>query len=555
MQYWFNLLFKNQAKRIYWGIFWAFFTAFSGVALLALSGWFITATALSGIALGIGAAVAFDMYMPGSGIRFFALSRTLGRYTERIYNHDTILRLVATFRLSLFKSLSGLGLSELHNTTDSEWLGKLTADVDALDSLLIRYIIPPIGALLLVVAVTFFLSFMSIEFALVFGAFMLFCCVVSIGFTIKHTAHLATSSAGILGKLRAHIIEHLQGSMVLQCHQLMGLHETRMLCAMDTFSALQNRLAARLANIQLVLDMALGMALTMLVLIGLYAAQHDYIEGPSAVMLVLLFMGASELIQSLPSQFSTWGKTKFSAHRLKTLMTQPPERKRRKAPTINMLTVHITHHPKILSSQSTPVSFGLAKQNCLLVLGRSGSGKSTLAQLIVGNEEYNASTSDISINNRTSLHTIVPTDWYKCLGFLEQSNTILAGTLGYNLALGLPKATEDELWSVLKMVELAEWAQSLPNGLDTWLGESGGKTSGGQARRICLCRILLRQGAQLVILDEPFNGVDAQMGARIWANISPWLEQRMVLLLSHERPTFLRQSEQVQTLDLDNPQL
>ena len=90
MKYWFNLIAQSQGKRLYIGIFWAFITALSGIALLMLSGWFITATALTGLAISAGLVVIFDMYMPGSGIRFFTLSRTVGRYVERLYNHDSI---------------------------------------------------------------------------------------------------------------------------------------------------------------------------------------------------------------------------------------------------------------------------------------------------------------------------------------------------------------------------------------------------------------------------------------------------------------------------------
>jgi ATP-binding cassette subfamily C protein CydC len=100
------------------------------------------------------------------------------------------------------------------------------------------------------------------------------------------------------------------------------------------------------------------------------------------------------------------------------------------------------------------------------------------------------------------------------------SNSILAGTLGYNLALGLETAVEEDIWAVLSLVELDEWAKALLKRLHSWLGETGSKISGGQARRICLARLLLREPA-LVVLDEPFNGIDEEMAATIWANIQP----------------------------------
>ena len=549
MQYWFNLLLKNQGSRLYIGIFWAFFTAVSGVALLALSGWFITATALSGLALAAGLMVMFDMYIPGSGIRFFALSRTVSRYIERIYNHDTILRLISTFRLSLFKGLSSLPLAQLRSTSDSEWLGKLTADLDALDSILIRYTIPPIAATLLIVVITFFLSFIWLELALFLGGFLLLCCLLSIGLTIGRTKNVALLSASLLNELRADIISHLQGAFVLQSQQLMALHENQMLERMKAFHGLQASLNNKLANIQLLLDLVLGVALIALVTLGLYAVQSTIIDGPTAVMLVLLFLGASEVLQVMPSQFSSWGKTSFSANRLKALAQPQADETSDEAIDIASIHMHINHHSRLAISQTQALTLSLNKQQLLLVLGRSGSGKSTIANLLVGIESAQEQQSEIRINENTQLSSIAPSNWHKNLGYLEQSNVILAGTLAYNLRLGIADVSEAQLWQVLKMVELADWAESLPKGLNTWLGETGGKVSGGQARRISLCRIILRD-PQLVILDEPFNGLDSDMAARIWHNIAPWISHRMTVLLMHERPAYVGGAIEALCLDV-----
>ena len=546
MQYWFNLLISSQRGRLYWGVFWAFFSAVSAVALLALSGWFITATALTGVAITAGVFVRFDMYLPGSGIRFFALSRTIGRYVERIYNHDTILRLISTFRLRLFKGLSSLPLSDLRSTSDSEWLGKLTADLDSLDSILIRYTIPPVVATLLILTLTLFLSFIWLKLALYLGGFLLLCIAVVIGLTISQTKTLAESSSLLLSDLRANIIEHLQGAFVLQSHGLMERHETQILQRLDAFHNVEKLLNSTLANIQLLLDFILGLVLIVLVIVGLYSVESGGISGPTAVMLAMLFIGVSEILQSLPSQFSTWGKTCFSANRLKTLVKQPNTESDFAKLDIETISVTVSQHPKIPISQKKDLVFSLDNKQINLIYGRSGAGKSTLANLLVGTEEQKTQSAEqatkqqttIIVNANTNLCEISSSDWHSRLGYLDQSNSILAGTLGYNLALGLPNVSEDAVWQALKLVELQEWANNLPQGLNTWLGETGGKVSGGQARRICLCRLILRN-PQFVVLDEPFNGMDATMAARIWHNISPWLASKIVVLLTHERPLFL----------------
>jgi ATP-binding cassette subfamily C protein CydC len=187
----------------------------------------------------------------------------------------------------------------------------------------------------------------------------------------------------------------------------------------------------------------------------------------------------------------------------------------------------------------------------LNIIGQSGSGKSSFADLLAGVTALN-SKSEILINDRLHISDIAKNSWHQKVTYLEQANTIFAGTLGYNLVMGLSTVDEQYVWSVLKQLELAQWVNSLPQGLNTWLGETGGKVSGGQARRICLARLLLRD-PQLIILDEPFNGIDANMANRIWKNISPWLSTRMVILLTHQPAEYLAKNKALYlTLDADS---
>jgi ATP-binding cassette subfamily C protein CydC len=550
MQYWFNLIIKSQGSRLYIGIFWAFITALSGVALLMLSGWFITATAITGIAISAGLVVLFDMYMPGSAIRLFALSRTVGRYVERIYNHDSILRLISFYRLSLFKGLSSLAIEQLHTTTDSEWLGRLTADLDALDSILLRYIIPPVTAALLIVTLTFFVSFFWFELAIYLGGFMLLCLLVSVRTTIYLTKQYAKFTASLFNECRADIIEHLQGSFELQSYGLMQHHEAKVLSRIDAFNKAQTALNTIVANIQLLLDFVLGLVMVTLIFMGLLAVNSNLIDPPIAIMLVMMFLGSSEILQSMPSQFDAWGKTSFSANRLTSLVNVTERQNAVTLNQINSIEVVIQHNLKVALSQRKDITFKISSKQLLNIKGRSGSGKSTVANFLIG-ADTTENNNKVIINNKTILSDIATAHWYKKICYLEQSNSLLAGTLGYNLALGLNSISARELWSVLKTVELFDWANALPQGLDSWLGEAGGKVSGGQARRICLARLLLRD-PQLVILDEPFNGIDKAMAVRIWTNIYPWISSRMSVLLTHERPVYLTSDQNALELCLDD---
>ena len=216
---------------------------------------------------------------------------------------------------------------------------------------------------------------------------------------------------------------------------------------------------------------------------------------------------------------------------------------------ITSMSGRICQHPNIPLSTHNELAFTLSEQQMLLVLGRSGEGKSTLANMLSGITKVEQAQSYINVNGALNIDQIAPSCWHQHVVYLEQSNTLLAGSLGYNLALGLTKVNEEQIWEVLKIVELDDWANNLPKGLNTWLGESGGQVSGGQARRLCLARLLLRD-PQLVILDEPFNGIDAEMAARIWVNISQWLRGKMLVLFSHEQPSFVIDLPKMSVLNL-----
>ena len=539
MKFWFSIIFKNERKRLLIGLFWSFFTMLSGVGLLALSGWLITATALAGIAIGAGLIVKLDMYMPGSGIRYFALSRTIGRYIERLYNHDTILRLIATYRVTIFNALSHRPLHDVRQTSDSEWLSRLTSDLDALDSILIRYTIPTLATGLLLGVVSLFLCFIWFEFGIVFLIASTLAWLLLIVFSIRQTKGVASQAILHLNRTRETLISHLKGAFVLNCQHLMSHHSQDTNQALSLFEQHHNNLQKRIARIQMITDSIFGGALVAILYASLWAVSHHVIEGPTAIMLALLFVGVAELLQTTPEQFSTWGKTDYASKRLSTLASESCDNDNTDITAVSEVSCVVSNHPHIPASASRKISFNLNDSPPLFITGRSGSGKSTLAKLMFKLVPLDKSNASVMINN-TSVQNISSDSLYRQCAYLEQTSSLLSGSLYYNLTLGLESIEDSRVFDVLSLVELQTWADSLPEGLNTWLGEGGANVSGGQARRICLARLLLRN-PELIVLDEPFNGLDSAMAERIFMRILPWLVSRKSIVLLHEVPSFFEQ--------------
>ncbi|NCP64665.1 MAG: ATP-binding cassette domain-containing protein [Paraglaciecola sp.] len=555
LKYWMLRILRWEPKTIFFGILLAGLTAVSGIALLMLSGWFITASAVTGLAIALGLVAKLDIYLPGSGIRFFALSRTVGRYAERLYNHNAVLTLIASIRQQLFAGLISLPNNDIKQTQNSEWLSRLTADLDSLDNILLNMLIPPAVGMVVTLLIGLFLSFFWPAFALYFVVLLVLICAVSSLLNIKVGQSDSYQTAQLLNHARSQAIEHLQGQLVLKSMAANQQHQQHLLQTIAQFGELQNRLKRRLEHCQLLHSVVLSIALIFFCLMAFYGFQQDYFSGPMAVLIILACIGVIELLQNLPSQFSQWGKTTYAAQRLQPLaqlssndhrlaaQDQPasstPTNEEAGFSCIRSFAMHLSKHPYIPASCESVIDINLGLNDKLLVLGKSGRGKSTLSELLSGQANvlrFSQAQCTILLNEQMLTHTNIA-HWQNQIGYLSQQNTILADTLYANLTLGMPNLSSAEIFAALDKVALSEWVRSLPQQLDTWLGDTGNQLSGGQARRICLARLVLKS-PQFLLLDEPFNGVDSNMAATIWTNLSPWLQDKCVVLLMHEKPAF-----------------
>jgi ATP-binding cassette subfamily C protein CydCD len=187
----------------------------------------------------------------------------------------------------------------------------------------------------------------------------------------------------------------------------------------------------------------------------------------------------------------------------------------------------------------------LPKGSKTAVIGRSGSGKSTLAAVAARLLDPRKGTVEIDgvgialLPERTIRGRIV------LVG--DDTGHVFASTVRENLRLARPQATDEELLQTLSRVRLHDWLTALPEGLDTWLGSGGSTMSGGQARRFAVARALLADPG-LLILDEPTEGLDADVAEALMADLLDASHGRTVLMLTH-RPEGLDRVDRVLSLD------
>ena len=138
------------------------------------------------------------------------------------------------------------------------------------------------------------------------------------------------------------------------------------------------------------------------------------------------------------------------------------------------------------------------------IRGASGSGKSTLFNLMLG--FFPPTSGEILIDGR-KLTSANRSEWHKLVGYVPQEIFIIEGTLADNIALGQPQVDRTKVMQVLEQVQLKEWADELPQGLDTPLGEYGSRLSGGQKQRIGIARALYKE-AEVLFFDEATSALD-----------------------------------------------
>jgi ATP-binding cassette subfamily C protein CydD len=175
------------------------------------------------------------------------------------------------------------------------------------------------------------------------------------------------------------------------------------------------------------------------------------------------------------------------------------------------------------------VSLDLISGRCTALVGGSGAGKSTLVFLLLG--FVRPDRGEIIVNG-VPLSTIEPGWWQRQIGWIGQDPVIFYGTIRDNLRMGRPDAGDDEVAAAARAAGVLDFALRLPRGLDTPVGEQGVGLSRGEAQRVALGRVFLKN-APVLLLDEPCAGLDAETERLVLGAIEYLRADRTVLTVTH----------------------
>lgn len=522
-------LYKKHWFGLSLGMLLAFATLSASIGLLTLSGWFISASAVAGLTI---ARETFNYMLPGGGVRGLAMSRTAGRWGERVVSHNATFKLLTDLRIFFFKKLAPLIPGRISNLRDADLLNRLVADVDAMDHVYLRLVSPVTVGVLGIFFLTLFLMWFDSSLGLILGSILLIMLLVWPVLFYK----LGKRNGGELTQnkadLRVTTLDWIEGYSELT---LFGAEERYRNAILET----QHKLMANQfvnANLTGMASAALMLfnGLTLVLMLWLAA---DGVGGnapdPFIALMAFATMASFELLMPIAGAFQHLGQTLSSARRLNEVILSEPEvqfaeEKLDINKPLDITFSNVTfNYPDSERNVLNAVDLTIPATNKVAIVGQTGSGKSTLIQLLT--RYWDPKKGYISIAG------IELTQWNESqlresISVVSQRVDILNGTLRDNLLIAKPDANDDHLANILKDVGLEKLLEN--TALDSWLGDGGRQLSGGEKRRIGIARAILHD-APILLLDEPTEGLDKQTEQSIMALFEQHFEGKTVIFITH----------------------
>ncbi|MGW2278327.1 thiol reductant ABC exporter subunit CydD [Streptomyces sp. NPDC001770] len=500
----------------------------SSVGLMAVSGWLISRASEQPPVLYLMVAV--------TATRAFGIGRAFFRYAERLVSHDTVLQLLAELRVAVYRGLERIAPAGLRTTRRGDLLTRLVADVDELQDYWLRWLLPAGTAVVVGAASAGFLGMLLPEAGAVLAVGLLLAGagvpLVSGAVARRAERRLAPARAD----LAVRVTDLLGGTAELTVAGALPSRTTRVREA----DGVLTRIAARAASAS-----ALGGGLTSLLcgltvvasaLVALPAVQSGRLGGLELAVVLLTPLAAFEAVNGMPLAVRYRRRARRSAERVYEVLDAPVPVREPDAPAPAPTTPFplevrglTARYPGADRPALDAVDLTLEQGRRIAVVGPSGSGKTTLAQVLLRfldaeSGTYRLGGTDAPALDGDTVRTYV--------GLCAQDAHVFDSSVRENLRLARTDATEEDLRDALAGARLLDWTDSLPDGLDTLVGEHGARLSGGQRQRLALARALLADFPVLV-LDEPAEHLDIATADALTEDLLDVTRGRTTVLITH----------------------
>ena len=517
-------------------------TVASNVGLLAVAAYVISAAAIVPL-LGY-------LVLPSYFVRLLGISRAGARYAERMVSHDLTFRLLANMRTWFYGRLEPLAPARLLRHRSGNLLSRVIKDVEELENLYLRISSP--------IAVAAIITFLT---SLIFYAFDPMLALVALAFLVATGVGvplLVTRLARGLGRqqlelraeLNARVVDDVRGVQDLLAFGREG-HERREVAELDRRLGRVQRKMAFITGLQDSLsDLMMNLAVVSVLVLAIPLVAAGEIRGVYLAFLALVMLGSFEAVQPLGKAFQFLGRSTGAGERLFEVVDAEPEVLDPESPlpnpadrTLRFEDVTFRYDPGI-QPVLHDVSLTLEPGKKIAVVGPSGAGKSTLVDLVLRFRD--PSSGRVTLGGH-DLRDLAQDGLRGLMAVVSQDTHVFTDTLRGNLLVANPEAGDADLRRALARAQLQDLAESLPNGLDTHLGEQGLRLSGGERQRLSIARAFLKD-APILVLDEPTANLDPETEAGVLEAAYDLVRERSTLVITHR---LVRMEEVDEILVLD----
>jgi thiol reductant ABC exporter CydC subunit len=502
-------------------------TVGSGIGLMATSAYLISAAALHPSVAALGVAIV--------GVRFFGISRGIWRYLERYVSHYVTFGLLARLRVWFYAAIEPLAPARLLAYRSGDLLTRVVSDIQTLQDFYVRVLAPPLVAALVGVGMWYFLGAFNGVFAVTLLGFYLLA-----GAGVPLLTHLLSRRLGqeliaVRAELNVALVDGIQGVADVVAFGQEDAHYRRVQALNRRLIAGQERMAW-IGALQGALGNGLmNLALWTMLVAAIPLVRAGQLDGVYLAVLLLAALTSFEAVLPLPAAFGHLGATLEAARRLFEIVDAAPAVQDPAAPSpvprdyrLEVHDLRFRYEPGAALALDG-VSFTVPTGGCVALVGPSGAGKSTVARLLLRFWDTPEGAIRLGGHDLRSYHQ---DDLHRLIATVAQQTYLFNTTIGENLRLARPAATEADLVRATRQAQIYEFIAALPRGFDTPIGEQGLRLSGGERQRLALARAFL-QDAPILLLDEPTAHLDTLTEQALLEPLHALMRGRTTLLITH----------------------
>ncbi len=524
------------------GVLLGFLAIGSSIGLMAVSAWLISRAALiSNVA---------DVALAITAVRVLAISRAAFRYFERTVTHRATFRILSDLRVWFFAAVEPLAPARLDDLRSGDLLTRIAADIDSLEDLYVRVVVPPLVAALVTAFAALLLGVFD---PLLGGVLAVFLVLTGVALPLcsrwigrQPSRDLVATRA----ELNAVLVDQVQGIADLVAFDQAQRHRQS---ALDLGAQL-DRIGERLAIVR-GLGAGLGALLASLAgvtLLGIAIplVSGGQLDGVYLALVPLAAIASFEAVQPLMQSMQLYDATTAAGARLFELIDASPPVVEPTEPSPSPAAHDIAvsgldfRYAPDLPLVLDHLELSIPEGGSLGLIGPSGAGKSTVVDLLLRFREFEAGTIAIGgLDIRGSASDGVRA----MIAVVPQHVHLFNATIRDNLALGNAWATDEQMIDACRLAQVHDFIETLPAGYATRIGEDGILLSGGERQRLAIARALLKD-APILVLDEATANLDVKTEERLMDSLEGFMATRTTLIISH-RPEVAARADRVLILE------